>query len=629
MRWHFWTANHSLPSDFTLFTLMPPSPQNQKSPEDTTTEKPPRLSPIGVMWLIFGILTARWCWIAGITDYGWIYELGMRVWQGEAPYRDFISTLPQLTSYTLVPFLVLTKGNLWGFAIHLYLWWLASLWGGLLVARRLGMSVALQSASVLLAACVSFPAAGMGHAYSYAGTFFFELFMLSLLRHHASPTRKPAVLAGIWTGLAILAKQNIGLAAVAFGLLYFTKLAAASSPGESRVRNLLTFLGSIVAVFGLPFLYFAGHAGGREVLAQMFLDAGAGKGGVVGLVVHALPMMFFKPEMPDRELWSLVVSGIAFLAFLLGYASKAKIGEVNATPVIAHHPNQSTSSAWLGFSLLIIAVVSALSWIRLPALKAALDGLISRYSYGYIGPLIALLYSNLAALSVIFLAYVWAKRHPEAIIPALALPIILFGHEISSHGYLPYSAPLAIPLALFIFERHLVYRHAARFACLLAAAFIFTHSAFAYPTDRLGTFEGLQRLPDRSRFACLWAEPSYATSVIDILTNVAPLIHGHSTLWFSTGGPHLAFGGNSVRAVALLHVDTYNVRSEPDLMAAWNREPPEYVFLGTFVPCVGSRWFTPAALGAWLSQNYDRVWRSGVRESALWKRKPASAPGST
>src|SRR5262245_46490036 len=82
-------------------------------------------------WIVlaasFAIFAGRWIWIAGMADYGWNYELGMRILAGEVPYRDYISALPQLTSYTIVPLLALLDGNLWAHNIHLYLWWLACL----------------------------------------------------------------------------------------------------------------------------------------------------------------------------------------------------------------------------------------------------------------------------------------------------------------------------------------------------------------------------------------------------------------------------------------------------------------------------------------------------------------------
>src|ERR1041385_4295740 len=122
---------------------MNPSPttaQDANDARDGATDS----RPLKILLLVAAIFTARWIWIAGIGDYGWTYELGMRVWQGEVPFRDYISTHPQLTSYTIVPFLAVLKGNLWAFAIHLYLWWFAALLIGWRVARAFALRPAAQ-----------------------------------------------------------------------------------------------------------------------------------------------------------------------------------------------------------------------------------------------------------------------------------------------------------------------------------------------------------------------------------------------------------------------------------------------------------------------------------------------------
>ena len=169
--------------------MNPPLASNQPDPQAVSPA--PDRRPLKLLLAIVGILTARWIWIAGLGDYAWTYELGMRVSQGEVPFRDFICTLPQLTSYTIVPFVVLLKGNLWAFSLHLYAWWFATLLVGLQVARALGLRPAAQIAAMFFAACVSLPATHLGHAYSYAGTFFFGLTLLQLKRPALSTSVRP------------------------------------------------------------------------------------------------------------------------------------------------------------------------------------------------------------------------------------------------------------------------------------------------------------------------------------------------------------------------------------------------------------------------------------------------------
>jgi hypothetical protein len=580
-----------------------------------------------VLLLIFGLLTARWIWIAGITDYAWIYELGMRIRQGEVPYRDFISTLPQLTSYTLVPFLVLLKGNLWGFALHLYLWWLASLWAGLLVARKLGLSARQQSAAIFLAACISFPPVGLGHPYSYAGTFFSGLVMLCLLRHRALPKALNLLLAGASTGLALLAKQNIGLVALVFGIVTVGQIAGSSEKKRSLVGDVFVFVVGVLIVFLPGFGYFAVQAGADEVWAQMFVDAGAGKGGLDRMLANMLPLIPFTLESSDYQMWTLPISGLISLAFLALFGYLADIGQTRkAAPDGATNLTPVKLLAIQVGAFGIVALVSIVSLLNLPQLRTALDALIPRFVYGYIGPLVSVWYAALNALSVITLVNLWLRKRFDLTLPALALPMVLWGHEISAHGYLVYSAPLAVPLAFHLADKQFVRRPGVQLAYVLGAFCVFIHAFFPHGTYRLSTFEALHRLPDNSRFAHLWAARSYAEGVNEILTNVTPHIQGHPTLWIVIGGPHLAFGGASVRSVATLHFDTYNVRSEPALMEAWHRQPPEFVFVGHYLPCVGSRHFTREALGQWLSQNYQRVWQSPDRPASLWELNPQAKP---
>jgi hypothetical protein len=582
-----------------------------------------------MLGLVTAVLTARWIWIAGITDYAWTYELGMRVWRGEVPYRDFVCALPQLTSYTLVPFLALLKGNLWGFAIHLYLWWLASLWVGWRVSQRLGLSRALQSAAIFLAACVSFPPNGLGHAYSYAGTFFFALLLLCLLRHQETPELKRVLWGGVWAGLALLAKQNIGGVAVLFGLFGFAQDARSRENDARPIRDLGGFGTSVALTFLPAFAFFAFHAGPVEVLTQMFLDAGAGKGGLEALITHALPLLFFTPETPFRHLWTIAISGLVSMLLLGGLAWKANLGQPAVAP-----PTPAPEPAGIGWyvaqvaALAAVVVICGISLVPWPAVKQLCNALSSRYLHGYTGLVIFLLYAALTALSVIFLLRVILHRQPKLFVAALALPAILWGHEISAHGYLVYGAPLAIPLALWILEKHLPMRGAGYLAGALGVLMVFTHAAFAYPTYRLGTFETLRGFPRESRFAGLMAARSSADSVNEILANVSPRIQARRTLWMCIGGPHLAYGGAPVRSVAVLHFDTYHQRSEAPLREEWQRQPPEFAFMGYYLPCVGSTHFTPEAMSAWLAQHYRPVWSSSDNKNTLWEFNSTNHPAA-
>jgi len=303
--------------------------------------------PLKFLLLIAGILTARWIWIAGVGDYGWTYELGMRVWRGEVPFRDYISTLPQMTSYTIVPFLVATKGDLWAFAVHLYLWWFAALLVGWRVAGAFGLRPAAQTAAMFLATCLSFPALHLGHAYSYAGTFFFGLTLLKLMKYRERPETKHLLVAGACAGLGLFAKQNLGAVSLLLGLTVLVFDGMVKNQTGALVGRTLLFFAGAAAAFLPIFGFFASKAGASEVFQQMFSDAGKGKGGLFGMIYHLLPFFFFTPETPLRGVWTLLISGAISASFLVTLGSK--IHRTQKSPV-RHAPPANAGMPGFGLS---------------------------------------------------------------------------------------------------------------------------------------------------------------------------------------------------------------------------------------------------------------------------------------
>ena len=604
-----------------------PVPPTEKDPAGHDSR---RNFPLGVLLLAFGMLTARWIWIAGISDHGWIYEVGMRVWAGEIPYRDFICALPQLTSYTIVPLLALLDGSVWAVQIHLYLWWLTSLVVGLQVVRQLGLSAHVQAAAIFLAACVSFPAICLGHTYSYAGTTFFGLVLLRLLKHQASSKRQDVFLAGVFAGLAMLAKQNIGAVAGLLGLLALLRAGFARQRIRIFAADAATFFVGAAAIFLPAFGYFAFHAGWREVLAQMFFDAGAGKGGPIGMILHTIPLLFFSPATPHRVLWTALVSGVVFLLFLFGFGRR--IRAAGRTPKLSADGRAATASdarAPLMISSFAVAFLLVASLWNLPSLKSLFTSLrpgCFHQNQAYVGVLMFGLYSGIVAMSIVCLWRYLSQRRPEIFLPTIALPLLACGHDLSTRGYLPYGAPLVLPLAIFLIERHELVKRPARLACFTGVLAVFIQVAFTQATYNAPTFESIQRLPDQTKFAHLWGAKDYAHSVEVIAANVSPRIRNERTLWIHIGGPHLAFGGQSVRSVALLHSDTYNVRSEPILFEEWNRKLPKFVFVGYYVPCANSRYLNPETLQSWLAEKYDRVFENAECGITLWEVKHRNNP---
>lgn len=606
---------------------MDPIAKPQSTAAATATSVDDR-RPLKFLLLAVALLSARWIWIAGLGDYGWTYELGARILRGEVPYRDFISTLPQLTSYTITPFLAALKGNLWAFSLHLYAWWLAALLVGLRVATVFGLPPATRAAGLLFAACLSLPATHLGHAYSYAGTVCFGLTLLRLEQHRRQPSRRALLLAGAFAGLGLFAKQNIGIMALALGLVGLTLGQFASNRPRLPWQR-FSFIFGAAAVFLPIFAVFAHFAGAGEVFRQMFSDASEGKGGLFSMIFHALPLYFFQPQTPLRELWILLFAGGLALGFF-GFLGNRLYRAQQKSPAAA--PTTDDAPSWRGATVALGIVVSlgAISLLDLPGARSVFNRLhpdaIYRF-HGFVAPLVFIGYSFFSVLAAIGLFGLGQRRRPELILPLLALPLLLWGHELSCQGYLPFGAPVVVPLAMVLLERLGLIRNIVRLACVASVVLMAGVAASTQDGFQPPCFKSTAALPARAEFAGLRSAQDFAASARELNEHVAPKITGQTTLWISVGGPHLVWGGKPVFAVGSLFADTYNVRSEPVLAQRWDATPPEFIFVGQRTYCFGSRLFTTEALNRWLPQRYDPIWQSTEREASLWQlRKSTNRP---
>lgn len=598
---------------------LPPQARAGDSPRDRR--------PLLVLLGIVGVLTARWIWLAGLGDYAWNYELGMRVRQGEVPYRDFICTLPQLTSYTIVPFLVVLKNNLWAFSLHLYFWWIASLWAGWKISQNLGLRPAAQAGAIFFAACLSLPAIHLGHAYSYAGTFFFGLTLLELIRWRRQANLKKLVLAGAFAGLGIFAKQNIGVMAGLLGLGVIAYDGVMNNQINLVLRRSLAFGAGAAGSFLPIFFYFASQAGAAEVYQQMFSDAGAGKGGLFGMLFHVLPLIFFTPETPLRQLWTLLVSGGLALLFLGLLGRKMYCLQKLFPSAPPQLPAPRDHWKLLRSAMAIVIFASVISLFDFPLIRAWCDKLHPAAIYnfhGYVAPLVFIAYSFFTALATICLLSVDHWRKPELFLPLLALPLILWGHELSCEGYLPFGAPVVVPLAVVLLETIGLIRNTLPLMCGAGTVLIVGLAASTQNEFQPSSFKAVAPLPANTKFAGLYARPDFVANIRELNEQVAPKIQDQSTLWLCIGGPHAAWGGRSVFSVATLFGDTYNLRSEPALMQHWKAQPPRFIFVGDRNYCPGSRLFPTDALNLWLPQDYDPVWKSPRRDATLWQLRSAT-----
>src|SRR5262249_27506700 len=138
----------------------------------------------------------------------------------------------------------------------------------------------------------------------------------------------------------------------------------------------------------------------------------------------------------------------------------------------------------------------------------------------------------------------WLQR--EFFLPVAALPLLLWGHELSCQGYLPFGAAVVIPLAIALLEKTGLIRNTFPAACVTAVLLVVAQTASTQDGFKVPSFQTLERLPRESKFAGLYAPPVYAAYVKEMTREVGPRIADKPTLWICAGGPHSAWGGTSV-----------------------------------------------------------------------------------
>jgi hypothetical protein len=584
-----------------------------KSKAATPVSTPSKL-PWFLLFGLFSFFAARWIWIAGMGDYAWHYETGMRVLKGEVPYSDFLTTQPQLATYTITPLLWLFKGNLLAAGVHLYLWWLASMTAGLILLKRLGAGAATQSVAVFFMVCVSRPATLNGFPHSYAAAACFGAGLVCLVHFIKKQSGFWAAMVGIWVSLAVLAKQNIGAglfiaALLTFGQLYFFK---------GQHRKLLQTLGWFALGTGLSFFpvlaYFAFHAGLIETVRQMVFDAIAGKGGFKQMLFNLLPMFFFERSVPHRHLWDVLLT-LGFNGFLLVYFFR-KVFSRNEVPARPELHRESSWRYWILAGAIFVISFSLLALVDMPQLKPHLQGLAPYFFYG--SP-VFWFQGAFLCLGAVGWLHSWFSGHETRSIILLWLLVFACAFHLSvGAGF--YAIPIALPLFMFLLKEYGMIQTGARFAAVVSSVLVGANLLFP-PPYCVPSFEPLYKLPQDSPFAHLYAPGWYARFVKDMHAHVTPSIRGHRTLWLSCIGPQLAFGGLPVRAVPQIFSDTYSARLEEGMVKHWERFPPDFVVRASYTPAAGSMYFTVEYLNKWLPKRYEKIWQSQTQDMTLWRHQ--------
>ncbi|MCX8090762.1 MAG: glycosyltransferase family 39 protein [Verrucomicrobiae bacterium] len=569
-----------------------------------------------MLWILAGLITARWVWVAGIGDYGWTYEVARRIVLGEVQHRDFICCLPVLTHYTLAALLGVLGDSLWCWAIHLYCWWLAALLVGWQLLRRLTVDTNLRQAGVILMAIFSNPAGTLGHAHNYASTTFAGLGALFILRALADGRDREWFLSGLSIGLATLAKQNVGcMAAVAAcGVVLWQGFQ------EGNTKKSLGRLGRLTLGIATAFVpaatFFGAHAGYSEFLRQYFLDAGTAKGGIALVLGRALPRIILMPETPHRR----IVEGLISAPLLLGAGAWLWLRLRDAasrrdfvTGEITPQPLSRLAVGGFLVSMTMLSVVSLWPW---DSVRAPLPFDVSRFV-----PTGAEVFIQLAYLLSVTAFVVAGFRFRNCLnwfAVSVLGGVILFSAATSSILYYPFCAPVVLPMLLGLLHQSGGFPNLARQTLLVGVLFLVV---FFFRPVFAPTFAALKPLPSGSPFAGLYAPAGTAELVADRWGSLTPWIRGRRTLWLCSGGPHSAYGGLPVKNVPLFYKDTYHSRHEPSLRRAWEAQPPEFVVVGPFLPAAGARLLTAEGIREWLGDRFELVWRARGEELTLWRRK--------
>jgi hypothetical protein len=581
-------------------------------------------SPWIVLFLLFLILSARWIWIAGFCDYGWTYEPAYRILQGQVQYRDFLLTHPPLVNYTLAAFLALFGKSLWIYVIHLYLWWLFSLIVGLLIIQELGADRSLSISAVILAGTVSFQSLHLAHAHNYAPTVIAGLSILFILRYQKSEKVLYAEMAGLFAGICILAKQNVGIIISIAGFILFIYLYYLKRYSRRNLIPLESFSVGWLTGFILPLIFFGLKAGFKEVFLQMFKDPASAKGGLTFIAIKAFPRVILSHGIPNQRLLELLIStSILFTALILFYILLRRSKYNNPLNPLRDHDEliDHYKSNILIIYFILLITLSITSIFNISIIKSFIIFISNRYIDNYFLFIVYILYIIAFSLFIIIFVIKSTRNNFYIFIPCFLMISLSLGQALAGPWKFCSSAGVTIPIIMFIFSRTQLYPKVSSLGIILAMIMIVLFYLFPVYTF---TFEPLKKLPGNSPFAGLYARSQFQQMIKGMVSQVANKIKDKRTLWLCWPGPHSAIGGNTVFNVAFYYCDTYSSRSESRLKEDWQKNPPEFIVLSQFLAAENAKFLTYDSLVKWVSLDYLKVWEGkgwGDKDFSLWQKK--------
>lgn len=537
-------------------------------------------------------------------DFGWSYEPALRITRGQVPFSDFVTTQPPLHEYTLALGMKLLGTSVWSYQIHLYFLWALSGLAAWWLARSLKLPRGASVGVALLALLLN-PPFYMGHEYNYTAPSLVAVAIVWLVRAQEKSSPGAAAAAGALLGLALFAKQNVGLALIAGGLIAL----AISTTIHRRARLVGALCAGAAAVIAFGVLYFAAHAGFVEFIRQFLVDPATGKGGltVLARAVPHLNLDFFgSARVP-------VAVGVGFLLIAIFAMTLRR----------AVRPDDPNDETWLRRWMwllpvlaITVAAVSVLDNPTLARLSAESPFRIWFWS-GMVAQVFAMLCYGVAALMAV---RSWRSGNQVDLLLSSLLVFVVVAHAGGSWNYPFTMGAVAAPVAGRLLWQCGAARWVTRGAVALCAVLVVLH--FSIDGWNIHAFHRLSRVPPGNAFSGLRTFPGVAEGLDEIARRITPRVTGRRTLWLTNPFPLAAFGGELVKADTAIDAGAYSPRPEQALMDGWRADPPDVVvYAGPLLLPPTSTAFSSASIDRWLTSSYMLAETLHWGGLTVWTRK--------
>jgi len=582
-------------------------------------------------------LIVRWIFIVGYGDFGTDYDYVSRLIQGQWQGRDFFAVFPPLSGYSLLLFSEIFGQQYITTNIHLWFWWTTNSVTAAAIMRAYGGTKEMTALVAVTVALLTVPPNMHGVSFAYIASTLCGLSVLCLLAYVRAGNAATAIAAGLFGGIAILAKPNVGMALL--GAISFACLGVAVAQHHERKKYLKCGVLFLTGALGGALLAIAipGWYGGYGELAHAVLLGGSEiKGGGVSLLLRTVPRISLTLEPPFRWVAELCLTvpllGLLAVAFvrLSRHKDRTSINRTSATARFA--------IAYLWALFLAVLALSVWSlWPReFPWRLVTLFDDLGFTSLPFF--LWQLLYLTIfVALTVAIIDGIDREEYLGSIrAPFWASVICLIwvlGIVASGRHNTVFAATLFVPVIVLQYARGReknFYRITVGFIAVWTLAW---HMAPNWKS----TFARLTPLPAESKFVWLyWPEggaqtpgsyPVWSSSetIVELSKNVSSRVENNRVLWL-VPGPGAAFGGDVYRyGVHGLSANNVPLWGEVKFGNSVRHDPPEYIVSSDLSEWNGQKWsfMHPEIIGPWINENYDLVWKLSNKAAPiyLWEKK--------